>query len=140
MVEQEQLDKMPEVAKDENGQLVAEELKDILERDIKAYEKQLVGLAKDKENYLVQLKLSEELWDLLSKKEDYVKVQPTFKFEENPRYWEIQYELNQYKIRQEKARAQGTLEQIEHETVAITKDYVDKKEKLAKLTEGEKNE
>jgi hypothetical protein len=128
MVEtKEQIDKMPEITDDSSGKLVAEELKDILERDI--------------ENFKEQFKVAEELWKILENPETYKKCEPAWEFEKNPRYWELQHKQNQYKIRSERHRSQSTLDGMYHQKEAILKDMLDKQEKLAKLNEeGEKNE
>ena len=141
MVEKEQLEKMPEIVNDAEGEVIVEELIDTLERDIVAYEKQLGNLDKELENYEAQLKIDEELWDLLSDRKTYKRLKIDWEFENNERYWDLQFQKHQYKLRQAKAQAYGTRDGIKHEIEVITADYEDKKQKLKELKEGDdKNE
>lgn len=141
METKEQLDKMPEVTNDETGELVAENLRDILVTDIEKYEKHLIQLKKDKENYERQLAVDMEMWDILKQPGAFKKIESAMQFEheKNPRYWELVQSKQLEKIRQEEARALGTLEQMDFEKKTIEEDLADKKEKLEKL-EGDKNE
>ena len=128
----EQLHRLPEIQTDEIGVQTAEELATILKKDIKLYKGQLDRLDKDVENYKKQFELAEKIWALMSNKETYKKINPTFEFETDE-YWALQYEQNQFKIRNERAQSQSTLECFVHQKEAITADMNDKIEKLEAL-------
>jgi len=139
METKEQIDKMPEVTDDLTGEMTVEELKKILVMDIDKYKKHLEQLAKEKVNYAEQLKIDEEIWDIVENPETFKILKPTFEYELNPRYQELQRIKMSYKIRYERAKAKGNIEQMDFEEKMIREDLADKEEKLAKL-EGGKNE
>jgi len=139
METKEQIDKMPEVTDDLTGEMTVEELKKILVMDIDKYKKHLEQLAKEKVNYAEQLKIDEEIWDIVENPETFKILKPTFEYEALPRYQELQRIKMSYKIRHERAKAKGNVEQMDFEEKMIREDLADKEEKLAKL-EGGKNE
>ena len=139
MVEEEQLNKMPEIKGDEVAKMGEEELIDMLEKDIVAYKKQMKALDEELINYVAQLEIDEEIWALISDPKTYKRTQLDWEFEKNPRYWDLQFKKSQFKLRQSQAQARGTKEHIEFQIKAVKKDYEDKVEKLKEL-KGEKNE
>lgn len=135
---QEQLDKMPEIVDDEAGMLTVEEMKINIEKDIEQTVEYIDKIQKDIENYKPQLELAERLWKKLENKDTYKKKESEWLFQDEE-YWEIQYEQNLYKIRDERAKSQNTLEGFYTQKEMMEKSLVDLKEKLAKLGD-DKNE
>ncbi len=133
----EQVDMMPEVTNDEIGEVTVEELKKILVQDISQYEDKLVKIEADRKNYKDQLKVDQELWSILLNKDTYKKVNPDYVYEQNPRYWELQYIKLEHKLKSEQMRAESTMQQFDYEEEMIGKDLEDKKSKLADLNKGE---
>ena len=140
METKEQIDMNPQIVNDEAGILTLEELRNQRNRDIEQAQEYIEKLDKDIENYKPQLKLAEELWAILENKETYKKIEPTWEFEKNPRYWEIQHEQNMFKIRDERAKSQNTLEGMYTQKEYLVKQLEDLKAKLADIEGDEKNE
>ena len=140
METKEQIDKGLEITNDEVGKDALEELRIQRVKDVEQAEEYLEKIDKDIENYKPQLELAEELWAILEKKETYKKIEPTWEFEKNPRYWEIQYEQNLYKVRDERAKSQNTLEGFYLQKEMMEKQLEELKEKLAELEGSDKNE
>jgi hypothetical protein len=110
------------------------------EADVRAYERSLEQLHKNKENYITQLEVDKKIWEILEADDAMVYVgEAKFKFEQNPEYWRLQHEKNKFKIRESKAVADGTLKQMD-DSIKQTEEALQRAKELLAACEVEKND
>ena len=136
MATQEQIDKNPEITGDELGKLSQESLIQTCKDDIETIKKNIEQIKKIKQNHLEQLEIDKKIFAKLSNKETYKKIEPTFIFEDDE-YWELQFEKNQYKIRENLHIGDRTQEGYDKQLELSYSDLKDKEERLVELEKGE---
>lgn len=118
---------------EEAVKLSAEQAVANLENDVKAYTKSLELAEKDMENYLEQLEIDKQMWDILEKEGSVRRLNPMFAYEQDPNWDKLQHAKQLYKIRQDRAMAEGTIKQYEDQIESIKKAIESSKEKLARF-------
>jgi len=125
---------------DDLAQITEEQMLGNLNNDVKAYTKALDTTEKDRENYLEQLEVDKKLWDILGKEGALVKLNPEHEYEKNPEYWKLQEQKFGFKLRMDKAMAEGRAKEFDVRIETTTKALQDAKDKLERFSGGEKNE
>ena len=125
---------------DDLAQITEEQMLGNLQNDVKAYERSLETAEKDKFNYDEQLAVDKQLWAILEKPGALIKLKPEHEYEKDPEYWRLQELKFGYKLRMDKAMAEGRSEELNVRIKTTTKALQDAKDKLERLSSGEKNE
>ena len=136
-LEQAKMD-MPGVTDDEAAQVTEEKMRESMENDIAQIEKRIEQVKKEKANYKEQFEMDCELWDILQKPGNMTMLSPEFKFQEDPRYWELQEKKQGFTIRENKVIGEGKLKGYDMQQEELAERLVSAKEKLKLL--GEKKD
>ena len=120
---------------EEAVKLTAEQMKLNLENDVKAYTKSLEDAIKAKEDYMEQLEIDEQMWQILEKPDSIRRLNPMFEYEKDPMWVELQQKKQYYKIRQDRAVAQGTVKQLDEQIKFIEEALASAQSKLDKVME-----
>lgn len=126
----------PVEVQDELGDDITELTKDQLKKEIENFKKNLEQLDKDKENYEKQWEVDKELHQIQLEGDNHMLINPTYKYQQNPRYWELVKEKLKYQIRQQTAQAEGYLKSIELRKKPIIEQLESSQEMLDKLEKG----
>ncbi len=140
MESEEQLNKGLGVTNDDLAEITQDQLLENLEADVDAYETALEQAESEKENYVEQLELDKRLWDKLSKPGALRKLEPSIEVEKDDEYWELQEAKYAFKIRMDKAMAEGQVEQYNIRIEKTKEALADAKEKLERFAGGEEDE
>ena len=124
---------------DEMAVLSDEQLLDNLKNDVKAYTKANQTAKDDLENYKAQLDIDRQIWDIIGAPGAFKRITPTFEFEKNENYWKLQEQKQAYKLRMDKAMAEGTLKQHEMH-VSDTEDALKRAESKLERFGGKNDE
>lgn len=119
---------------DSIGKVTEEQMLKNLQNDVEAFTKAVKNAQDDLDNFLPQLELDKRMWDILEKEGNFRKIKPDYVFEEDEEYWKVQEEKQKFKIRQDKALAEGHLKQLEYILENSKKGLKKSEEKLAKFT------
>jgi len=114
-------------------QLTAEQMKENLENDVRAYTKSLADAKESKSDYLEQLEVDKQMWDILDKPNSIRKLIPVFEYEKDPMWAELQQKKQWYKIRQDRAVAEGTVKQLDDQIKSIEEALESAQAKLDKF-------
>jgi len=137
MEEEKQIDVVPGIEGDELSQVSEDQLLVNLQNDVEAYTKALETAKKEKDNYNEQLAIDHELWDILLAKNALRKLDPQHEYEKNDRYWELQEAKFGYKVRMDKAMAEGRSKEFDIR-IGQTEEALERaKEKLERFSGGE---
>jgi hypothetical protein len=113
--------------------LSAEQALATLENDIVAYTNSLELAIKEKENYIVQLEIDKGMWTILEKEGSTARLNPSFKYETDPEWAVLQHKKQLYKIRQDRAMADGQVQQYEDAIENTKRALEESKEKLTRF-------
>jgi ABC-type oligopeptide transport system ATPase subunit len=122
-----------DVVEEEAVALTAEQMVANYENDVKAYTKALEDAVKQLKDYNEQLEIDSQMWDILDKPGSIRRLDPMFVYEKDPKWSELQQKKQYYKIRQDRAVAEGTVKQYEDQIVSITEALKSANEKLDKF-------
>jgi len=126
-------DEPVQVVEEVAEQLTAEQLKENLENDVKAYTKALGEAHKSLDDYNEQLVIDNQMWDILDKPGSIKRLNPLFEYEKDPKWAELQQQKQYYKIRQDRAIAEGTVKQLEDQIKSIESALESAQKKLDKF-------
>jgi hypothetical protein len=119
--------------KDDIGKEIEAEQERSLEREIKDFKKALEDKKKGKERFLHQVARFEELNAIIGAKMS--KITPTYEFEKDPRYWELQLEEHNDKVEQQRQVYEGARKKFDLEIEHMEDTIKSSEEKLQKLKE-----
>lgn len=125
---------------DDLSEVSIEQLKSTIERELISYAEKLEDNRKAKENYEVQWRVEEELYELRLDGDNCRKVEPTFVYEDNPRYWELVKSLTEFKFREEKHLAEQRLEDYDRQYDLLKERIAEREEQLAEMVSSMEDE
>jgi hypothetical protein len=121
------------VTTDKEAEVLEQNMLKNLANDVEAYERALQKHIEDKANYEEQLQIDLDSWEILLKPGALKKINPTYVFEEDPKWHELQEKKQAYKIREERAVGEGALRQYDMLIEETARSLASAKEKLAKF-------
>ena len=125
--------------KDELGQEILDEQIKNLKTEIDLFKKNIEQVEKSKKNYEDQWIIDKELFALKHAEFEPLESALKFKFELNPRYWELVKQKQAYEIRHHTHMAEGQIEGYNKQLEALQEQLDSANTELEKL-EADKNE
>jgi hypothetical protein len=110
--------------------LSAEQAVANLKNDVKAYTKSLEMAEADLANYIEQLDVDKQMWDILEKEGSVRRLNPMFEYENDPNWDKLQHKKQLFKLKQDRAMAEGTVKQFEDQIKNTQRAIEEAKEKL----------
>jgi hypothetical protein len=119
--------------KDDIGMQIEAAQKEQLERELELFTKNLEQIEAEKANFAPQWEIDKELVEIILDKDNLQKVNPEFKYELNPRYWELRKKQIEYKFRMDKHLAESKLKGYDVQKTAVLEQIESSTQKLKEL-------
>lgn len=103
------------------------------ENEIEQFEKALESKIKAKARFEKQWERDKEIWNL--KLAGAEKITPTYKFEENPRYWELMRDVINDQVVQDTFMSEAKIKEFDDSIEALKEQIQSNKDALTKLKE-----
>ena len=120
---------------DENGLTIIEKQREALEGEIKTFEDNLRLVREGRQNFVDQWEIDKEIYEMRTAPGASAKIVPIFKYEENPRYWELVGKVVGYEFREQKYMAEAKIRQFDAQEKAILEQLESAQTKLKELGE-----
>lgn len=117
--------------KDALGKEIVEATKEQIQKELDLFESRVKDVEKAKENYQKQWDIDKEIYEICLK--DFGLINPQHKYQENPRYWELQKEKFKYQIRQDTFMAEQKLKSFDTQLKEIQDQVESAEAKLRDL-------
>jgi len=119
--------------KDDIGQDIEAEMIEALEREVALFNKNLDKIEADKENFVTQWKVDNELYQLMIEGSAKVPEHRVFEYEQSDRYWELRKQQLEFKYRQDKFMSEQRLGQYDTSKLALQEQLDSSQSKLTEL-------
>jgi hypothetical protein len=125
------------VTDDSIGKEMQEAQVESLKHQIELYNQSLASIDEQKEDYLAQCAIDEEVWAIRFRDGNHEKMDQFkhFKYELDPRYWELVRAKQEYEYRSLINQKTSTLKSFDFRKEELTKQLELTKEKLAEMGE-----
>lgn len=125
--------------KDSIGQKMAEDQLESLKGQLKMYKSSIKLKKAQKQDYLDQVKLDDEVWQIRMKDGNHEKIddKKSFKYELDPRFWELVRAKQEYEYRDHQARMEQTIKKFDMDIKMLKDSLKSVKEKIKTMEERE---
>lgn len=132
MVDKEDLqDSVQEIVDNDDVEQVKKQLESAA-KEVETFTESLLQKEKEKANYAEQVENIQEIRKL--QVAGYRKIEPTYEFEKDDKYWELALNELKYQHRQQEQTEKGTLNRFDAEIEMLNDRIEANTEKVAKLT------
>ena len=129
-----------DVGIDDNlGEVIVEEQKKSLEKEVKQFTERIEDNRKNKKRVVEQWAVDKEVFEI-QQEGFHTGAEPKMAFELNPRYWELMKQKHAWSFEQEQARYEGWLKQTDKELEALQEQLDSATNKLKELNDGDSSE
>jgi hypothetical protein len=122
---------------DDLGTEIAERQLESLKEQLVMYEKSIERSIKEREDYIEQCEVDETVWQIRLKDGNHEKLEDKkqFKYELDPKYWEMVRKKAEYEYRNHRSAYDSTLKRFERTLDELNKSKESVEEKITALTE-----
>lgn len=117
------------------GKEIIEEQKKQLETEKDVFVKNIAEVEKTKKNFEKQWEVDKEIYEIIES--DFGLIEPVHKYQQNPRYWELQKKKFEFQKRQDTFMAEAKLKEFDRQILILQEQLDSASKKLEEVENGE---